>query len=287
MEGLIDNAWMVERLLPLQQTPPKQFIGASLSAYFGLGHCVELKRNPGVFEVSPAGLALGAYLVKSTGNVKSGLRFLDVGTGSGVHALLARQLGYEYVRATDICERSVLLARQNERNNFVDECISFEVGDLFEGVSDFLFDRVVFNPPGWRAPSDELMLGLHGVNAPTAMPLCTMFYGDEVLLRFLHLLPRVLDRGGVALVGLNSLVGIRDVLQRYKLECNGVPPLNYRLVERHAFPLFLYDAEWSRFSGLILNCFQSWRQRGLAAYSTDSEGNMYWPYEIVEFFHAP
>ncbi|MDD1014797.1 50S ribosomal protein L11 methyltransferase [Pseudomonas rubra] len=148
MKGLIDKAWMVERLLPLQHSPKQKDIGAPLSAYFGLGCCVELERNPGVFEVSPAGLALGAYLVKSAGNVKPGQRFLDVGTGSGVHALLARQLGYECVCATDICERSVLLAQQNERNNFADECILFEVGDLFEGVSDFLFDRIVFNPPG-------------------------------------------------------------------------------------------------------------------------------------------
>lgn len=284
MKGLIDNAWMVERLL--QHPPKKQDIGATLSAYFGLGHCVELKRNAGVFEVSPAGLALGAYLVKSTGSVKPGQRFLDVGTGSGVHAVLARQLGYDYVYATDICERSILLAQQNERENFSDAGICFEVGDLFEGVSDFLFDRVVFNPPGWRTPSDELVLSLNESSAPTAMPLHTMFYGDEVLLRFLHQLPRVLERGGVALVGLNSLVGIRDVLQRYKSECNNVPPLSYRLVERHTFPLFFYAAEWSRLSGLILSCFQEWRQSRLAAYSTDSKGDLYWSYEIVEFYHA-
>ena len=48
-----------------------------------------------------------------------GLRVLDLGTGSGVLAILASKLGAESVVATDISERALRIARRNAELNGV------------------------------------------------------------------------------------------------------------------------------------------------------------------------
>jgi release factor glutamine methyltransferase len=287
MQGIVDRAWMVERLLPVEgerrlaATRPSE----DLEVYFGLGHKLRLKREPGVFEMSPAGLALGACLVSSAGCAGQGQKLLDLGTGSGAHALLARQLGYGPIHAADICERSIILARKNELINFSRGNISFSVSDLFERIPVTGFEKILFNPPGWRTPSDSLMSRL-STHAETALPAHAMFFGDQVLLRFLYSLPNFLSETGSALVGLNSMVGVRDVLERYRQAYDGIPPLKYRLLERHTFPLFLYAPEWAEVAESLYSDFEDWRKHGLSVYSSDGQGGLYWSYEIVEFSHA-
>jgi release factor glutamine methyltransferase len=80
-------------------------------------------------------------------------RVLDMGTGSGVSALLAARAGSEVV-AVDINPEAVECARANAVTNGLNDLITFVLGDLFEGV-DANFDLIIFDPPfRWFEPRD-------------------------------------------------------------------------------------------------------------------------------------
>src|SRR6267378_2445328 len=77
--------------------------------------------------------------------VGPGLRVLDMGTGSGVSALLAAQTGSEVV-AADVNPKAVECARANAERNGLAAHITFVHGDLFQGVEGD-FDLIIFDPP--------------------------------------------------------------------------------------------------------------------------------------------
>lgn len=186
------------------------------STYFGLGHRIKLHDRPGVFKASLAGLSLGSYLLRGMEEHEVNGHILDLGTGSGVLALLLRSMGAKNIAATDISRAAVTLAQDNERLNFDAPLIRFSTADLFNGLpTDSCYDTLIFNPPGWRTPSPNLLAELNSKCGQHDIDPQAMFYGDEVLLRFLHELPPYINQRGRALVGLNSLVGIRNVFNRY------------------------------------------------------------------------
>lgn len=82
-------------------------------------------------------------------------RALDIGTGAGVHALLAARHAEEVV-ATDTNPRALSFARMSARLNGI-ENISFRLGSFFEPVQGEKFDLIVSNPPFLISPSAELM----------------------------------------------------------------------------------------------------------------------------------
>lgn len=262
-------------------------IEKTYKVYFGLGQSINLIHSPEVFKVSLAGIKLGHYLVRSFDQSIANRSVLDLGTGSGVHALLMRKLGCSDITATDISKESIKHAIINELANFKDSSISFYTSNLFENVPICKFQTIIFNPPGWRTPSKALVKRLNMKNQPAHLPVNAMFFGDDVIMRFLEDLPRYLDPTGTAIVGLNSLVGIRDVLERYNKKYGGKPPLVYKLVERHDLPPIHYSHQWERLSKYLKEEFYNLAARDLAAYSTDDNGEIYWSYEIVEFSFAP
>lgn len=282
MRGLIDHG-IAGRLLSKNDYQNRR--EDTYKIYFGLGQSVSLAHAPGVFEVSLAGIRFGNHLVQLlTSNSSAYNRsFLDIGTGSGVHALLLRKLGGKDITATDVCEKSITQAKINESINFKQHAISFLVSDLFDGLPERKFQTIVFNPPGWRTPSHALTKRLERQNHVDQLPIRAMFYGEEVLGRFLEQLPNYLDATGMAVVGLNSLAGIRDVLNRYDRNYNNQPPLTYKLVERHTFPLIHYSEQWKSLDKYLKLEFESWSDFDVAAYSIDQSGNIYWPYEIIVF----
>jgi release factor glutamine methyltransferase len=283
MQGLIDHSVAIHDLKhELTKTTKGVY-----KLYFGLGQTLTLTDTPDVFKVSLAGVRLGHYLVRSFSSRANKRSFLDMGTGSGVHALLIRKLGNNDITATDISKRSIEQAKINEHINFRQRKISFFASDLFTEIPDRRFQTIIFNPPGWRTPSESFVQQLETEDQPTQLPLRAMFYGDAVIMRFLEDLPNYLEPKGVAIVGLNSLVGIRDVLERYTHKHNNKPPLLYRLVERHTFPLIHYSAQWESLSDHLKGEFANWEKQDKAAYSTDTNGNIYWSYEIIEFTHCP
>ncbi len=89
-------------------------------------------------------------LAEASGPVRG--RVLELGTGSGLIAVLCARLGAEVV-ATDINPHAVRLARANAARNGVS--IEALEADLFEGVSG-RFDLVVFNPPYLPTAPEDL-----------------------------------------------------------------------------------------------------------------------------------
>lgn len=284
MIGLNDKAW----LLDLLHTHPIEVAKVSTDtrlydAYFGLGHSIRLIDDPYVFKISLAGLALGANLIKILDEQDLTGRFLDIGTGSGALALLLRSLGATEIAASDLMPESVALAARNELLNFSDASITFSQSDLFSGLprSSSRFDTIIFNPPGWRTPSDEFLRQLEQIDDKNLAP-GAMFYGDSVLLRFLLELPEHLHAKGRAIIGVNSLVGIQDVFGRYRVTHNGTPPLSFKLLERHTFPLLFYSEAWHCMRVNLLQEFSRWCDQHGAAYTMDTRGNLYWSYELIE-----
>lgn len=261
-----------------------QHADETYEAGFDLGHRFRLFDRRGTFRVSPAGLALGNYLISNLREHEIGGRVLEIGTGSGVIALLLRQLGATSITATDISESAVSTARLNELGNFDDSIIGFQHGDLFphfESGQPDRFDLVVFNPPGWRAPSDLLKAELD--KKQRWLDLEAMFYGDSVVLRFLQQLPEYIAEDGRAIIGLNSLIGIPDIIERSRSTHppHGGSTVHSRLLERIEFPLLFYTDEWVEVRSSLLAQFEQGRQEYAASYVTRGE-TIHWFYEITE-----
>ena len=290
MIGVSDKSWLVDLLsgVATDTSNPAYHEGSNgekdvYSTYFGLGHQLKLHDQPGVFRVSLAGMALGSYLLRGLDSHELKAPILDLGTGSGVLALLLRRLGARDITASDVSKSAVRLALENEILNFGDGQIRFAFGDLFLGLPEGdRYDTIIFNPPGWRTPSDRLLACLKRSGNGIDITPEAMFYGDEVLLRFLKDLPNKMSRTGRAIVGLNSLVGIPDVLSRYKASYPTGPQLQFKLLERHSLPLLFYSPGWKRAEPFLREEFEEWRDQNGAAYTIDGQGRLYWSYEVVE-----
>jgi release factor glutamine methyltransferase len=78
---------------------------------------------------------------------------LDMGTGSGIQAILAASKG-AIVTAVDVNPIAVRCARSNVRRNKLSARVSVMEGDLFDRIEG-RFDLIIFDPPfRWSAPRD-------------------------------------------------------------------------------------------------------------------------------------
>jgi release factor glutamine methyltransferase len=90
-------------------------------------------------------------------------RVLDMGTGSGVNAVLAASRAVDVV-AVDINPHAVEAARQNAERNGVADRIEVRHSDVFSDV-DGEFDLIVFDPPfRWFAPRDQFEVAMTDKN---------------------------------------------------------------------------------------------------------------------------
>jgi release factor glutamine methyltransferase len=113
-------------------------------SYLGL----DLVMPAGVFAPTPMSDLLGRAVID---DVRPGDRVLDMGTGSGVNAILAARAGADVV-GVDLNPAAVEAARANAERNGV--AAEFAVSDVFSGVEGD-FDLVVIDPPfRWFAPRD-------------------------------------------------------------------------------------------------------------------------------------
>lgn len=79
---------------------------------------------------------------------KTGLKILDIGTGSGnIPIALTKYLNDVELTAVDISEKALSIARENAITNGVVERINFITADVKNFMSDYKFDIVVSNPP--------------------------------------------------------------------------------------------------------------------------------------------
>ena len=114
--------------------------------YLGL----TLRIPPDVQPITGMSDLLGRAVVAE---VRATDRVLDMGTGSGVNAILASSKATAVV-SVDVNPHAVDAARANAALNGVADRIVVVEGDLFDAV-DGRFDLVVFDPPfRWFAPRD-------------------------------------------------------------------------------------------------------------------------------------
>lgn len=106
---------------------------------------------PGVQPITPVSNLLGEAV---QAHVRPGHRVLDMGTGSGVNAVLAAAAGAEVV-AVDVNPAAVQAARANAVRNHVAELIDVRLSDVFSDVKG-RFDLIVFDPPFRWFPPREL-----------------------------------------------------------------------------------------------------------------------------------
>jgi release factor glutamine methyltransferase len=86
----------------------------------------------------------------------SGKDVLDLGTGSGILAIIAAKRGAEKVIATDVNSSALADARMNARIHGVEEMIEFRNSDLFSDVNEN-FDLIISNPPYLPVEKGEVL----------------------------------------------------------------------------------------------------------------------------------
>lgn len=123
-------------------------VGELRLTYLGL----DLVVPPGVFPPAPASELLGRAVLAE---VRETDRVLDMGTGSGVNAILAASRSRDVV-GVDVNPRAVTAAVANAARNGVARRIAFAESDVFAAV-DGRFDLMIIDPPfRWFAPRDPL-----------------------------------------------------------------------------------------------------------------------------------
>jgi release factor glutamine methyltransferase len=122
--------------------------GAQSFEYLG----TEIVVPPDVMPVTAMSHLLGEAVLAE---VKAGERVLDMGTGSGVNAILAATKGARAL-AVDINPHALGAAEANAARNGVAELVEVKYSDVFSEVEG-TFDLVVFDPPfRWFSPRDML-----------------------------------------------------------------------------------------------------------------------------------
>lgn len=125
-------------------------------------------------------------------------RVLDMGTGSGIQALIAKEKTRD-VLAVDINPDAVALVKKKG--------ITALVSDLFENVTG-TFDVVIFNPP--YLPEDERE------SFEDRVVLSGGKYGSEILERFFSRAKQFLRKDGKILIVFSTITGdVEFLLKRY------------------------------------------------------------------------
>ncbi len=157
-----------------------------MPTYYG----IKLRLHPQVYEP-----AEDTFLLAENLAVKGGEVALDVGTGTGLIALLMARKA-RFVLGVDINPLAVELARENARLNGIKN-VEFRLSDLFENVSG-KFDAITFNAPYLPGEPEE----------PIDLALVGGKTGREVLDRFIKEVPEYLNPGGVVQIVQSSITGV-------------------------------------------------------------------------------
>jgi methylase of polypeptide subunit release factors len=158
-------------------------------------------------------------------------RTLDLGTGSGIQALLAARHCAE-VMGVDVNERALAFARFNARLNGTSN-VHWRAGDWLQPVGGERFDLIVANPPYVISPDTSMLYRDSGLP------------GDTVTLKLLREAPAHLEEGGFAQV-MGNWIHRRDEDWRAPLEASiagsGCDALFLKFA---SVDLPLYAAHWN------------------------------------------
>lgn len=187
----------------LQREPVQYIVGST--EFFGMEFAV----SPAVLIPRPETEHLVEAVidhVRADAGVKekeSGLRILDIGTGSGIIAIvLAAKLARARMTAVDVSEEALAVARENAASNNVAGRIDFLPHDILASQLNGLggpFDVVVSNPP-YVSTADMSELQPEILGFEPAAALTDDSDGLTFYRRINELLPRLLSPGGLLAV---------------------------------------------------------------------------------------
>lgn len=163
-----------------------------------------LFRPPGVYRPQGDTRLLADTLRLAT--VPAGIRVLDVGTGTGVLALIAARAGARQVVAVDVCGRAVFAARVNAWLRRMP--VHVVRSDLLDAVEGEEFDVIVANPPYVPADGPPRKQAARAWNGGTD--------GRQVLDGLCSAAPALLTPGGVLFVVQSALCGVQSTLERLR-----------------------------------------------------------------------
>ena len=153
---------------------------------------IRLKVGAGVFHPVPYDSSrILLNVLKKRHHELCGKRVLDIGTGSGIHAIAASRLGADVV-AVDINPDAIESASKNAYLNGVGDRIQFIQSNLFDKVKKEKFDLVLFNPPFYES------------NSESVEDMAWFDNKNKTLISFIEQLPEYLEQSGKALVILSD-----------------------------------------------------------------------------------
>ena len=135
---------------------------------------------------------------------RRGDRFLDMGTGCGVAAVMAALEGAEDVLAVDISSRAVANAHANVCRHGVESVVRVAQSDLFSQIkASEKFDTIYWNSP-WIYQESWSALSM------LERSVCDLGYG--ALKKFLEQSPARLEVGGRIILGFGSFGNVERLL---------------------------------------------------------------------------
>ncbi|MEO2151546.1 MAG: HemK2/MTQ2 family protein methyltransferase [Thermococcus sp.] len=165
-----------------------------MPVYYG----IRIELHPDVYEP-----AEDTFLLAETLEVKPGEIALDVGTGTGIIALLMARKA-KRVLGVDVNPKAVELARKNALLNGIGN-VEFRLSDLFENVSG-RFDVITFNAPYLPGEPEE----------PIDLALVGGETGREVIDRFIREVRDYLTENGRVYLVQSSITGIEETLNLFR-----------------------------------------------------------------------
>jgi len=163
-----------------------------MPVYYGLS----INLHPQVYEPAEDSFLLAENLAVKEGDVA-----LDMGTGTGLIALLMSKKA-RFVLGVDINPIAIELARKNAELNSIQN-VEFRLSDLFENVSG-KFDVITFNAPYLPGEPEE----------PIDLALVGGETGREALDRFIGEVSDYLRPGGIVQIVQSSITGVEETLKR-------------------------------------------------------------------------
>ena len=184
----------------LKKHEPIQYILGE--AYFG-GRCFIV--TPAVLIPRPETEEMVHYIIQE--NKRTGLKIIDIGTGSGCIAItLQKALEKSVVYALDIAENALKVARENARK--LDAKVYFIQADIFNDAPlTGKWDIIVSNPPYVRLSEQKWMQK----NVLHYEPPQALFVEDDkpliFYIRIIALAKKHLKRGGKVYLEINEAFG--------------------------------------------------------------------------------
>ena len=174
--------------------------------YIVQGQNIRLRLDPLVFAPSAFGIQFGEQL-----DLRLGERVADIGTGTGIFAILAARLGAADVLATDTCRRALEVTDYNVTLNGVCQ-VQTSLGSFFSSAAG-TFDAIIANLPQEIVPA-EYLAKLHadqanGVNGRGVG-------GNAVLLDFLGVAPDFMHRSSRLYIIVNTVTDSRQTMNKVR-----------------------------------------------------------------------